>query len=79
MLFVSCLKYDSSLSHYIYYLLDALQEAVEASRGIRGHTEQHEDAVSELMRRIITAAFLRTDKEFISPKVRINRAILFVF
>jgi len=47
---------------------DALQEAVEASRGIRGHTEQHEDAVSELMRRIITAAFLRTDKEFISPK-----------
>lgn len=48
---------------------DALRNAIETSRGARGaHTEQAEDAASELMRRILKTAYLRTDKEFISPK-----------
>lgn len=48
---------------------DALRNAIESSRGVRGgHSEQSEDATSELMRRILKTAYLRTDKEFISPK-----------
>lgn len=48
---------------------DALRTAIESSRGVRGgHSEQTEDATSELMRRILKNAYLRTDKEFISPK-----------
>jgi len=48
---------------------DALRLAIESSRGARGgHSEQAEDATSELMRRILKTAYLRTDKEFISPK-----------
>lgn len=48
---------------------EALRTAIESSRGIRGaHSEQAEDAASELMRRILKTAYLRTDKEFISPK-----------
>lgn len=48
---------------------DALRNAIETSRGARGgHSEQSEDATSELMRRILKTAYLRTDKEFISPK-----------
>jgi len=48
---------------------DALRNAIESSRGARGgHSEQNEDATSELMRRILKTAYLRTDKEFISPK-----------
>jgi len=48
---------------------DALRSAIESTRGARGgHPEQSEDATSELMRRILKTAYLRTDKEFISPK-----------
>eukprot|EP00559_Dactyliosolen_fragilissimus_P001208 CAMPEP_0184865348 /NCGR_PEP_ID=MMETSP0580-20130426/17785_1 /TAXON_ID=1118495 /ORGANISM="Dactyliosolen fragilissimus" /LENGTH=649 /DNA_ID=CAMNT_0027364507 /DNA_START=235 /DNA_END=2184 /DNA_ORIENTATION=+ len=48
---------------------DALRSAIESSRGVRGaHSEQTEDATSDLMRRIIKTAYLRTDKEFITPK-----------
>jgi serine/threonine protein phosphatase PrpC len=48
---------------------DALKNAIEASRNARGaHSEQTEDAASELMRKILKNAYLRTDKEFISPK-----------
>lgn len=48
---------------------EALRNAIETSRGARGgHAEQSEDATSELMRRILKTAYLRTDKEFISPK-----------
>lgn len=48
---------------------EALRNAIESSRGARGgHSEQSEDATSELMRRILKTAYLRTDKEFISPK-----------
>jgi len=48
---------------------DALRTAIESSRGVRGgHSEQSEDATSELMRRILKTAYLRADKEFISPK-----------
>lgn len=45
---------------------DALRVAVEQSRGpIR--QDQTEDAASEMMRKILKTAYLRTDKEFISP------------
>jgi Serine/threonine protein phosphatase len=47
---------------------EALRNAIEASRNARGGLEQSEDATSELMRRILKTAYLRTDKEFISPK-----------
>jgi len=48
-----------------------LKKAIEASRNTaRGgiHSEQSEDAASELMRRILKTAYLRTDKDFISPR-----------
>jgi len=51
---------------------DTLRKAIESSRqAARGgvHSEQAEDAASELMRRILKTAYLRTDKEFISPKM----------
>lgn len=48
---------------------EALRVAIENSRGARGaHSEQTEDAASELMRRILKTAYLRADKEFITPK-----------
>jgi serine/threonine protein phosphatase PrpC len=49
---------------------DALRKAIDASQvtGNRNPVEQAEDAASELMRRILRTAFLRTDKEFITPK-----------
>mmetsp|Transcript_14079 Transcript_14079/g.20804 ORF Transcript_14079/g.20804 Transcript_14079/m.20804 type:complete len:678 (+) Transcript_14079:391-2424(+) len=45
-----------------------LREAVEQSRNMRGKTEQTEDPASELMRKILKTSYLRTDKEFITPK-----------
>jgi len=49
---------------------DSLRKAIETSlvTGNRNPVEQTEDAASELMRRILRTAFLRTDKEFITPK-----------
>eukprot|EP00545_Synedropsis_sp_CCMP1620_P011277 CAMPEP_0119005710 /NCGR_PEP_ID=MMETSP1176-20130426/1884_1 /TAXON_ID=265551 /ORGANISM="Synedropsis recta cf, Strain CCMP1620" /LENGTH=669 /DNA_ID=CAMNT_0006957551 /DNA_START=658 /DNA_END=2667 /DNA_ORIENTATION=- len=46
----------------------ALQEAIEQSRVVRSKTEQTEDPASELMRKIMKTSYLRTDKDFISPK-----------
>ena len=46
----------------------ALREAIEQSRTIRNKSEQTEDPASELMRKILKTSYLRTDKEFISPK-----------
>jgi serine/threonine protein phosphatase PrpC len=48
---------------------DALRQSIENGRGPRGlHTDTGEDATSEIMRRILKTAYLRADKEFISPK-----------
>jgi len=48
---------------------EELRTAVETSRGMRGGaSEQTEDPASELMRKILKVAYLRTDKEFITPK-----------
>lgn len=44
-----------------------LHNAVEQSRSVN-RQDQTEDAVSELMRKILKGAYLRTDKEFITPK-----------
>jgi serine/threonine protein phosphatase PrpC len=47
---------------------DSLQKAIEVSRGSRNQSEQTEDAASELMRKILKTAYLKTDKDFITPK-----------
>lgn len=59
-----------SIRNQMFAEREALRNAIESSRGVRSgsHTEQGEDATSELMRRILKTAYLRTDKEFISPK-----------
>ena len=46
---------------------DALKTAVEQSRQ-SGRPDLPEDAASELIRKILKSAYLRTDHEFISPK-----------
>lgn len=51
----------------MYNERQALRAAVENSR-TASRTEQTEDAASELMRKILKAAYLKTDKEFITPK-----------
>jgi serine/threonine protein phosphatase PrpC len=45
----------------------ALKAAIEQSR-LGGRPDQPEDAASELIRKILKGAYLRTDREFISPK-----------
>lgn len=45
----------------------ALKQVVEQCRN-SGRQEQAEDAVSELMRKILKVSYLRTDNEFISPQ-----------
>ncbi|KAL7485806.1 hypothetical protein ACHAW6_011401 [Cyclotella cf. meneghiniana] len=48
---------------------EALKSSIENGRGPRGHhVDSGEDATSELMRRILKTAYLRADKEFITPK-----------
>lgn len=48
---------------------EALRQSIESGRGPRGlHTDTGEDATSEIMRRVLKTAYLRADKEFISPK-----------
>lgn len=48
---------------------EALRSSIENGRGPRGlHADSGEDATSELMRRILKTAYLRADKEFITPK-----------
>ena len=44
-----------------------LRNAVEQSR-MQQRQDQSEDAASELMRKILKSCYLRTDKEFITPK-----------
>lgn len=60
-----------TLPHYIRQGMlserEALRSAVQQSRSAQ-RPDQTEDAASELMRKILKAAFLRTDKEFITPK-----------
>jgi len=46
---------------------DALRTAIDSTRN-SPRSDQTEDAASELMRKILKAAYLRTDKEFITPK-----------
>jgi len=48
---------------------EALRQSIENGRNPRGlHTDSGEDATSEIMRRVLKTAYLRADKEFISPK-----------
>lgn len=45
----------------------AIKQAIEQSRS-SGRQDQAEDAASDLMRKILKASYLKTDKEFITPK-----------
>ncbi len=48
---------------------EELRKSIETGRGRNGlHADSGEDATSEVMRRILKTAYLRTDKEFITPK-----------
>mmetsp|Transcript_24718 Transcript_24718/g.57622 ORF Transcript_24718/g.57622 Transcript_24718/m.57622 type:complete len:726 (+) Transcript_24718:396-2573(+) len=58
----------SSLRAHMLEQREALRGAIEKSRGTRNQTEQTEDPASEIMRKILKAAYLKTDKEFITPK-----------
>lgn len=60
-----------ALPHHIRQAMlaerEALRTAIESSR-TAPRSDQTEDAASELMRKILKGAYLRTDKEFITPK-----------
>eukprot|EP00529_Nitzschia_sp_RCC80_P016806 CAMPEP_0113459644 /NCGR_PEP_ID=MMETSP0014_2-20120614/10563_1 /TAXON_ID=2857 /ORGANISM="Nitzschia sp." /LENGTH=650 /DNA_ID=CAMNT_0000351243 /DNA_START=606 /DNA_END=2558 /DNA_ORIENTATION=+ /assembly_acc=CAM_ASM_000159 len=60
-----------ALPHHIrtamYAEREALRSAIENSRA-SSRAEQTEDAASELMRKVLKGAYLKTDKEFITPK-----------
>ena len=60
-----------ALPHHIRQAMfaerEALRQAIENSR-TSSRAEQTEDAASELMRKILKGAYLKTDKEFITPK-----------
>lgn len=60
-----------ALPHHVrqgmYAERQALRQAIETSR-TTSRAEQTEDAASELMRKILKTAYLKTDKEFITPK-----------
>jgi len=58
-----------SIRSHILMDREALRTAIDSSRNARGgHSEQTEDAASELMRKILKNAYLKTDREFITPK-----------
>eukprot|EP00980_Cylindrotheca_fusiformis_P005234 scaffold1119_cov120-Cylindrotheca_fusiformis.AAC.14 len=60
-----------ALPHHIrnamYAERQSLRAAIESSR-TSAKAEQTEDAASELMRKILKTSYLKTDKEFITPK-----------
>lgn len=60
-----------ALPHHIRVAMsaerNALKTAIDASR-TSSRAEQAEDALSELMRKILKGAYLKTDHEFITPK-----------
>lgn len=60
-----------ALPHHVrqgmYNERQALRAAIETSRS-SARSEQTEDPASELMRKILKQAYLKTDKEFITPK-----------
>jgi serine/threonine protein phosphatase PrpC len=60
-----------AMPHHIreamYAEREALRAAIEASR-TSARSEQAEDAASDLMRKILKGAYLKTDNEFITPK-----------
>lgn len=51
----------------MYAEREALRASIESSR-TSARVEQSEDAASELMRRILKGAYLKTDKDFITPQ-----------
>mmetsp|Transcript_18202 Transcript_18202/g.41778 ORF Transcript_18202/g.41778 Transcript_18202/m.41778 type:complete len:650 (-) Transcript_18202:72-2021(-) len=56
------------IREHMYAERGALSAAIESSRSMARPEQATEDAASELMRKILKKAYLKTDKDFITPK-----------
>lgn len=56
------------IREHMYAERSALTAAIESSRSMARPEQATEDAASELMRKILKKAYLKTDKDFITPK-----------
>uniref|UniRef100_A0A7S4A9R9 PPM-type phosphatase domain-containing protein n=1 Tax=Pseudo-nitzschia australis TaxID=44445 RepID=A0A7S4A9R9_9STRA len=56
------------IRNHMYAEKSALSAAIESSRSMARPEQATEDAASELMRKILKKAYLKTDKDFITPK-----------
>lgn len=56
------------IREHMYAERSALSAAIESSRSMARPEQATEDAASELMRKILKKAYLKTDKDFITPK-----------
>jgi len=56
------------IRQHMYAELESLSAAIESSRSMARPEQATEDPASELMRKILKKAYLKTDKDFITPK-----------
>merc|ERR1712157_336005 len=56
------------IREHMYAERESLSSAIESSRSMARPEQATEDPASELMRKILKKAYLKTDKEFITPK-----------
>jgi len=56
------------IREHMYAEREALSAAIESSRSMARPEQATEDPASELMRKILKKAYLKTDKDFITPK-----------
>lgn len=56
------------IREHMYAERDSLSSAIESSRSMARPEQATEDPASELMRKILKKAYLKTDKDFITPK-----------
>mmetsp|Transcript_18620 Transcript_18620/g.46210 ORF Transcript_18620/g.46210 Transcript_18620/m.46210 type:complete len:642 (-) Transcript_18620:485-2410(-) len=56
------------IRQHMYAEKEALTAAIESSRSMARPEQATEDPASELMRKILKKAYLKTDKDFITPK-----------
>jgi len=56
------------IRQHMYAEKEALSAAIESSRSMARPEQATEDPASELMRKILKKAYLKTDKDFITPK-----------
>ena len=63
-----CEVLPSQVRQHMYAEREALTAAIESSRSLARPEHATEDPASELMRKILKKAYLKTDKDFITPK-----------